>query len=129
MTQQGPIAPLLTDLRRLLERMEDAQGDSASSGDSAKQREVLRMLRSVVLLWAGQNALLRGEEVSVRKWMTDQLDDISEQLSALLAQFNHMDLGSGATFDFEDISAPDDHRKHEQDEVGEVIDFVACRHR
>ena len=43
----------------------------------------LRMLRSLVLLWSGQNAALTGDSDNVRRWMTDRLPDISQRLERI----------------------------------------------
>ncbi|MFH1805655.1 MAG: hypothetical protein ABID63_12285 [Pseudomonadota bacterium] len=50
--------------------------------------EEYSLLRSAILLWAGQNAVLTGDAELSRRWMQHQLPDISRQLERILARLS-----------------------------------------
>ncbi|MDP2697006.1 hypothetical protein [Thalassospira sp.] len=50
--------------------------------------EEFSLLRSAILLWAGQNAVLTGDAELSRRWMQRQLPDISRQLERILARLS-----------------------------------------
>jgi len=48
----------------------------------------LRIVRSLVLLWSGQNAALTGDNDDVRQWIMDRLPDITERLERIDAHID-----------------------------------------
>ncbi|KEO58858.1 MULTISPECIES: hypothetical protein [Thalassospira] len=49
----------------------------------------LRIVRSLILLWSGQNAALAGGSDEVRQWIMDQLPEITERLERIEARMEH----------------------------------------
>lgn len=96
MIDDGPIPPLLRQINDALTHIKPDAVSQGNGTDGCGKKEVsdlLGLLRSMVMLWGAQNAMLRGDAPVARDWMTSRLDAISGELDGILVRLNKLGAG------------------------------------
>jgi hypothetical protein len=99
MKDEGPIPPLLRQINDALKQVKPQRKSQSghagcSDGDGrSQQTNVLGLLRSTILLWSAQNAMLRGDAPVARDWMTNRLGAVSDELDGILARLEILGVG------------------------------------